>query len=94
MDTAEQSVEDILVMYAAGVMSHLDVGNHSCSKWLARAAQAACQLGIDVDEEHKLPHFGIPLLDQACQEGRYLAAERLPFPPLQQQDRDICEELS
>ncbi len=66
----EERVEDILTMYAAGVMSRMDDDYIKSLGWAQRAEQAAFQLGVDARQANTNVSFGVPKLDRAYIQGR------------------------
>ena len=74
MDAMEERVEDILTMYAAGVMSRMDDDYIKSLGWAQRAEQAAFQLGMEARRANKSVSFGVPKLDRAYIQGRAKAS--------------------
>ncbi|MCG8454468.1 MAG: hypothetical protein MI717_14945 [Spirochaetales bacterium] len=69
MDAMEERIEDILTMYAAGVMSRMDNSYSKSLGWTQRAEQAAYQLGVESRRVNRDLSFGVPKLDRAYRQG-------------------------
>ena len=75
----EDRVEDVLTLYAAGMMSkaRAEETASACSTgWFRRADQAAFQLGREACDRHAPRCFGVPALDRAFRRGQKAAAAR------------------
>ena len=70
IDAMEERVEDILTMYAAGVMSRMEDDYIKSLGWSQRAEQAAFQLGREARRLNRHYSFGVPKLDRAYIKGR------------------------
>ena len=65
----EKRFEDILIMYAAGIMSRMDKDYIKSVGWIHRAEQAAFQLGMESCQSEKTLSFGVPRLDKSYGKG-------------------------
>ena len=74
IDAMEERVEDILTMYAAGVMSRMEDDYIKSLGWVDKAEQAAFQLGIEARRVNRHVSFGVPKLDKAYVQGRAKAS--------------------
>ena len=74
INAMEERVEDILTMYAAGVMSRMEDDYNKSLGWAERAEAAAFQLGIDARKANRHVSFGVPKLDRAYIQGRAQAS--------------------
>ncbi|CAM3759561.1 hypothetical protein [Parendozoicomonas haliclonae] len=74
MDAMEERVEDILTMYAAGVMSRMEEDYIKGLGWAQRAEEAAFQLGVEARQSNRHVSFGVPKLDKAYIQGRAKAS--------------------
>ena len=66
----EKRFEDILIMYAAGIMSRMDKDYIKSVGWIHRAEQAAFQLGVESCQGEQIISFGVPRLDRSYGQGR------------------------
>ncbi len=69
MMNSEERIEDILTLYAAGVMSYMDGDSAKGGGWIQRAEVAALQMGAEAFQSSGIM-FGVSELDKAYARGR------------------------
>ena len=82
----EKRFEDILIMYAAGIMSRMDRDYIKSVGWTHRAEQAAFQLGMELCQSEPTFRFGVSRLDKSYAHGRVKALQKYKLFTLDSED--------